>query len=136
MADISTRFKAFLEADAAIARKVARRVHSGQVPASSLRPFIWFRRRSTVNYLTLDSAAGEQPKEFTFDLEVVAESQLVAKETAELVRTRCNAYRGMFADTTAQGIFVLEQDDDYLPRNEGGDKGFFVESFGIQVFTV
>ncbi len=137
MADVNTRFKTFLQADSSIAAKVASRVHDSHVPRAAATPplksFIYFRRRQTTHSPTLDSAAGEVPQEFAFDVEVVeADSR---KPLGELVRARCNCFRGTFADSTCQAIFVNDHDDDYQPYNVGGDTGVFVTALDVTVHT-
>jgi hypothetical protein len=135
MNSIGTRFRAFLLGDSSIAAMVAGRIHEDHVPQSSLRPYIWFRKRLTTHYSTTDSAAGEAPDEFTFDVEVCDGDIRKTKDLAEYVRARCNCYRGAFSDITAKGTFIIEQDADYIPRNDGSDRGTFVESLGVQVFV-
>lgn len=137
MADINARFKTFLQADTDIAAKVASRVHDSHVPQAQTVPpiksFIYFHRRQTTHSPTLDSAAGEVPQEFAFDVEVVeADSR---KPLGELVRTRCNCYRGTFGDSTCQGVFVNDQDENYQSYNVGGDGGVFVTTLDVQVFV-
>lgn len=138
MSDVSSRFRDFLLADANIARLVGQRVHEDHVPqrvAAKDYPFIWYRKRSATGFETLDSANGEQARDFSFDVELVAKSQSTAKELSELVRTRCNCYRGTYGDSTCQGVFVQDQDDSYLPRNIGGDDGLFVPALDVRVIT-
>lgn len=133
MADVATRFKTFLQADSSIAAKVAKRIHHDQIPQSATYPFVWYRKRQTTHYPTLDSAAGEVAQEFAFDVEVVEKDN--ARPLAELVRTRCNCFRGTYGDSTTQGIFVQDASDEYVPFNVGGDSGLYVTALDVTVHT-
>ena len=133
MSDVTENFRAFLLADAAIEAVVPNRVHEDHVPQGALQPFIWFRKRSATNLgATLNSANGESPDDFYFDVECVG-NQEKSKTLTELVRARCNFYRGAFGDTTCKGAFVNDQDDDYFPKSIGGDSGLYVGALDVRV---
>lgn len=134
MADVATRFRAFLLGDASIARKVGPRVHQNTVPAQRAIPFVWFRRRTTGTTTTLDSSAGEAVANVTFDVEAVAINQTAADELAEAVRARCHCYRGAFDDGSVQAIFVEDQDEDYVPVTGAGDDGMNIATFLVQIW--
>lgn len=138
MTAVPVNFCAFLLADAAIARKVGQRVHKDKVPQKATpkkEPYIWFRKRSVAGVETLDSAAGQAPRFYDFDVECVAYDDREMDDLTELVRTRCNCYRGTFGDSTAQGCFVRDQDDNYEPYNVGGNNGAHVGVLDVQVIV-
>lgn len=137
MSDVSSRFRAFLIADANIARLVGGRVHEDHVPQRNkpLYPFIWYRKRQAQGTETLDSDNGEDASFHYFDVEVVSKNQSTAKELETLVRARCSCYRGTYGDSTVQGIFVNDQSADYEPQSNGGDDGLTVASLDVQVCT-
>jgi len=135
MADIETRLKVFLKADATLEAKVGDRIHFDLVPEDKKRPYIWARLSRTGNFETLDSSAGEVPGEYQFDLECVSPVKSEARTIAEAVRARCHCYHSTFADTTVRGIFVTDQDEDYEPLGIGEGTGLFVGALGVQVFA-
>jgi hypothetical protein len=138
--DISENFRTFLLADSAIRSKVAGRVHAIKTPQAKLvlppTPFIWFRKRSAQTDEQLAPDAGHAATDFAFDVECVAtNNEQTAVEVAELVRTRCSCYRGSFGDTTAKGVFVNDQDDDYEAQSTGGDDRLAVSALDVRVIT-
>lgn len=129
-------FRQFLLADANIAAKVGTRVwedHVAQVPGVETFPFIWLQKRQGLSVDVIDSAAGTEPFDFTFDVECVANDQRQAKILCELLNARCNFYRGAFGSATALGVFVRDQNGDYEPKSVGDDSGLFIESADVRV---
>jgi hypothetical protein len=137
MTDISANFRTFLLADSSITAKVSDRIFAIKVPQNKglpIGPFIWFRKRQALSHDTLDGPAGESPFDFYFDIECVAKNnEVLALQVAELVRTRCNNYRGSVGDSTALGIFVNDQDDDYEAQSTGGDDSFCYGALDVRV---
>jgi hypothetical protein len=138
VSDVSSRFRDFLLADENIARLVGGRVHEDHVPqrlGAKDYPFIWYRKRQAQGAETLDSSPGEDAKFHYFDVEVVAKGIHLAKQLETLVRARCSCYRGTYGDSTVQGIFVEDQDSDYIPRSAGSDEGLYVPALDVRVIT-
>lgn len=136
--DINQNFREFLKADSTIQKLVGSRIHEDKVPkldGLKTEPFIWFARRQTIRQETLDSQNGELPGEVIYDLECAAGNQFHGKQLAAALEARCSCYRGTFGDSTAKGMFVRDQDDDYIPKAGGGDTGVFVAAFDVQVFV-
>lgn len=135
MADLATRFRTFLIEDTSVKGKLGDRIYQDRVADQSpLRPYLWFSRRLTNYSNALDDANGAQPTSVNFDVESISANLTESQAIAELVRTRCHLYRGAFADTTVKGVFVREQDDDYVPRGTGSNDGLFATVFDVEVF--
>lgn len=125
-----------MKGDSTIEKKVGDRIHFDEVPQDKKRPYIWARLSRTGNFETLDSSAGEQPGEYQFDLECISTVKSEAREIAEAARARCHCYRGTIADdTTVRGMFVTDQDEDYVPIGVGEATGLFVGALDLQVFA-
>jgi hypothetical protein len=138
VSDTATRLKRFLQAVDGIKNTVASRIcldHVDGLPDDKLKPYIWFRRRVTQSALALDSPVGEEAHEYQFDLEVISKSNREAQAIAATVRTACHCYRGAFDDSTIQGMFVNDQDDDYQPMGIGEGTGLLVVAMDLQVFV-
>ena len=133
MADIATNLRTFLLGDASIAGLVGDRVHHNHVPQNKIRPFVFFRRRSTDHIACTDDAAGTAPDQYTFDVEAIAANPDQADELAGYVRTRCHCFRGAMGDATAKGVFVADVADDYQPLGTGGDAGLTVIPLDVEV---
>lgn len=127
----------FLADDATIAGIVGAapnsRIHYGHTPQGFNRPFLWYQRRGTEDDELLDDEAGAMPLRVFFDLECVS---LVVSEMdalAAAVRQRLANHRGSFGGMTVLGIFVRDQDDDYVPRNVSGDVGLHLAAFDVEI---
>lgn len=126
MADVATRLRTFLLADASIAAVVGPRVHQAFVPEDTPLPCIYFTRAGTRDERALGEV-GAAPFSHTFDVEALASTLADSQSLAGLVRTRINGYIGSFADTTVKGIFVEDQADDYEPTYGYHDASLSVE---------
>lgn len=135
MADVATRFRTFLIDDTSVKARLGNRIYQDRVADQSpVRPYLWYSRRLTNYSNCIDDANGAQPTSVNFDVESISTDLTESQAIAELVRTRCHLYRGTFADTTVKGVFVREQDDDYVPRGTGGNDGLFATVFDVEVF--
>lgn len=112
---------------------VAERVHLGTVPETSDPPYVWYARASTTREGTLDETPGTQPFTTTFDVEVYGYDPAVVGTAADLLQAS-NAYRGVFGTGhTAQGVFVDNQNDDYVPRGVMEDQGLHSAFFSLVI---
>lgn len=135
MADIATRFRAFLLADSSVKAKLGERIYQDRVSEQSpVRPYLWFSKRLTNYSNCIDDANGAAPTSVNFDVESISTDLTESQAIAELVRTRCHLYRGAFDDSTVKGVFVREQDDEYVPRGMGTNDGMFATVFDVEVF--
>ena len=134
MADVATRLRTYLLADANIAAKVGTRVHQDHVPEAPLSPYIYFGRTSAVAEMTLGET-GITPFRHNFAVECWADRLSEAQALADLVWTRCNgtATGATFGDSTVKGIFVESQDDDYEPEGVPSDRGLHVAALALEV---
>lgn len=136
MADVATRFRAFLLADTSFKTKLGDRIYQDRVgDQSPSRPYLWFSKRLTNYSNCIDDANGAAPTSVSFDVESIAPVLSESQDIAELVRARCHMYRGAFDDTTVKGVFVREQDDEYVPRGMGSNEGLFATVFDVEVFV-
>jgi predicted membrane-bound spermidine synthase len=133
MTYIGKNFRTFLRSNTALNAKVQDRIYDEHVPQTKTKPYIWFRKRQGLSLDMLSPDIGTEAKDFSFDVEIVADSQPQTKVIFELFSTCCNFYRGALGDLTAQGIFVQDQDGDYEPQSIGGDTGVFVEAADVRV---
>lgn len=138
MSDVAQNVIALLKAESTVNKWAGTRFHEDHVPqlrGIKTEPFVWLALRQTTGAETLDSSAGEAPPEYIFDVECVAGRQYDGKQLASAVRTKLNCYRGAMSDLTAKGIFVRDQDNDYIPKATGGDSGLFVAAYDVQVWV-
>lgn len=133
MADVATRLRTHLVTDSAIAALVGENVHQGNVPQSIDGDYIWFGR-SGVESLRVLAAGAIDPLAVRFDVEAISHDLDRCQQIASAIRTRCDAYRGTFADTTVQGIFVEDHSDDYIPRGVFSDDGPHVAAMNVEIF--
>ena len=133
MADVATRLRTFLLTDTAIANQVGERIHQGQVPESSDGDYIWYSR-AAIEPLRVLASGVLDPLSVRFDVECISDDLDQSQVLAAAVRAKCDAYRGTFADTTVQGIFVDDHNDDYTPRGVFSDEGAHVAALQLEIF--
>jgi hypothetical protein len=137
MADIATRLRTFLLGSDAITSIVGQRVHQSHVPHldpdKPVPAYIWFGRTTTRDERQLAGAAGEAEFSTMFSLECFSEDLDEAQRLGAAVKSRLNNYQGAFGDSTVQGIFVEDQNDDYIPRSIPADVGAELTAFSVEV---
>jgi hypothetical protein len=139
MSDVAQNLIALLKADTTVT-KWSSRFHEDHVPqhvykGKDTEAFVWLGVRQTTDHGTLDDSTGALPDELVFDIECVAGKAYDAKQLAIAVRAKLNNYRGTMSDQTTKGIFVRDQDNDYIPKATGGDNGLFVAAYDVQVWV-
>lgn len=139
MADIAEDLIAFLTADSTIAALVTDAnsvvgICHNIVPQEMAFPLVWLRRASRETERTLDAAVGEQPDSVRFDLECYGDDLEEAMDLADAVTARLDNYRGTFGTRTAQGMFVEDASDDYVPRGIMGDESIHFAALSVQIF--
>lgn len=140
MSDVAQNLIALLKSDTTVQKWAGGRFREDHVPqhffkGPATEPFVWLGLRQTTDHGTLGDANGASPDELVFDLECVAGKQYDGKALAAAVRAKLNNYRGTMLDQTAKGIFVRDQDNDYIPKATGGDNGLFVSAYDVQVWV-
>lgn len=133
MADYAENLRTFVLADVAIAAVVGTRMHQNSVPEDAALPFIWYRQAGVVYEGCTDSAAGDEPDQYDYDVECVSDDVDEAADLAALVRPRLAFHRGTLGAGSTQGILVEDHEDDYFKRNEDADAGIHVASFRVSV---
>ena len=133
MADVATRLRTFLLTDATISQMVGEQVHQGFVPENTAGDYIWFSRAAVEPLRVLASGAID-PLSVRFDVEAISEDIDRSQSLAAAIRSKCDAYRGTFGDSTTQGIFVEDHNDDYTPRGVFSDDVLHVAALSVEVF--
>ena len=133
MATVSEDLKTFTIADSTVGALVADRMHELHVPQTSLKPYIYYSRIGTEDERAMDSAAGDAPFRHQYIVECWGTTPSMADSIADAVRDRLNNYRGTLGSRTVQGVFVQSQSDDYDPRSDGSDRGFFLNALTVEV---
>lgn len=139
MADIAEDLIAFLTADTTIATLVTDAnsvvgICHNIVPQGTEFPFIWLRRASRDTERTLDAAVGDEPDSVRFDVECYGDDLDEAMSLAAAVTARLDNYRGTYGTRTAQGMFVDDASDDYVPRGIMGDESVHFAALSVQIF--
>ena len=111
---------------------VSARIHFNVVPQKSDSPTIWFSRGGHEQPLTLDGVGGV--KQERFDLECASTDPEQAIDLADKVTTLLHGKRGSFNNSTAQGVFVEDQDGNYLPKSNAADEGIHVEALNVMIW--
>lgn len=140
MSDVAQNLIALLKSDTTVQKYAAGRFREDHVPqhvfqGRQTEPFVWLGMRQATRHETLDSSVGETAPETIFDIECVAGDQFAGKALATAVSAKLSCYRGTMSDLTAKGIFVRDQDNDYIPKATGGDNGLFVAAYDVQVWV-
>ena len=131
MSNIAEDFKAFVTGSTAVNGVVSGRCHYNEVPQVSMRPHIWYQRQSHEYVGALDGDSGV--REVRFDVECNSTSVSEAYDLADKVKDRLNFHSGSFGNATAQGVFVEDHDDDYIPKNNDADEGVHVAAMSVAI---
>lgn len=129
---IEEDLRIYLLAATTIQTQVGDRVHYNHVPQQSDLPYVWFRRSALNEDVEFDGPGGL--KRTSFDLECYGENEDEAQDLGTDVRARLHGAKGTVGDSTSLGIFVSDQDDDYIPRGDASDEGLNQISFSIEVW--
>lgn len=121
MTTTEENMRAFLLADSNIAAD-AKAVSYNIVPQNKDTPYIFFQQSGSDDDIALGDSAGA-PTRTRFAIEVWDSTPLGAIQFKKLVQNRLHKARGTFGDTTVQGIFSADMDDQYVGLGNGGDEG-------------
>ena len=129
---VAPQLRTFILGATAVSDLVGTRCHYTHIPGASAKPHIWFRVSSDTEERTLDGVGGLH--EASGDIECVADSPATAQSVAAAVKTRMDGYQGAVGTCRAQGMFVRDKDDDYIPYTNQSDEGAHVIAFGLQLW--
>ena len=103
-------------------------VQQDTISEDKATPYCWFQRRQTLQDVFLDGTQSNLLEAF-FDVEICGTSTVNSQALA--LRAALNGYRvaGVIA-----GIFIDDQADDYVFKNQDADEGFHVAAISIRVF--
>lgn len=133
MASVTEDLIAFLLSDADVTHLVGQRVHANHVPEKSSYPHIWLARSGKEKDRDLDGQGGIT--RHLFDLECISPDLGDAQDVADAVDDRLAGHRGTFGTRRVQGVFLDDQDDDYIPRGTGGDDGLMVVAQQVTIWS-
>lgn len=124
--------KTYITASTSISNVIGTRCHYNQVPQSSAYPHVWIQRQSIDEELDMSGTGGLANT--TFILECSSTGLSEAYSLADKVRARLHGVSGTIGNTTARGVFVADQDEDYIPRNNDADEGIHVAALSVTVW--
>lgn len=111
MAFIEEDLRTFLVADPAITALVVGRIYPLKLPQDPTLPAIAYMRVSGFRGRVQDGPAGYARP--TFQIDCWADSYLEAKNVADAVRQRLQAYKGTMGTTEVQSVRFLGDRDDF-----------------------
>lgn len=132
MATFPEDLRTYITGSTAVTDLVSTRVHYNHIPEASARPHVWFRVSSDNEELTMDGAGGLH--EAQCDIECVAITESTCQSVADAVKSRLHGYKGALGGSTAQGLFLSDKDDDYMPFSVGSDEGAHVIAYSLRAF--
>lgn len=138
MADAAENLRTFLLADATLLASLGDQCGQIRTLQADSYPYCVFFRTGTDGDTerTLDQAVGTLPFRKFFDIEVVSNDLDEAADIAERIKAIADGYGGAFGDTTIQGIFIEDHDDDYQSRAVADDEAVFVQALQTQLVGV
>ncbi len=132
MTTIGEDFITFITASTSITDVISDRIFQNKIDQSSTEDRIWFMRASEDEPLTLDAIGGL--KTTAFDVECISDDIDVSITLAEKVKERTHGFNGAIGNQTAQGIFVTDKDDGYIPRGNESDDGSHVSALTVSIW--
>lgn len=132
MTTIGQDLRTFITASTSINDVISGRMHQNKIDQSSTQDRIWYMRTNEDEALTLDGTGGL--KNTDFDVECISDDAGTAITLAEKVKERTHGYNGTVGNQSAQGIFVTDKDDDYIPRTNESDDGNHVAALTVSIW--
>lgn len=131
---LSADLRAFILDDVDCLPLLRDRVHQDTIPQEhATYPRVWYQRRGRESTHCLDDTGG--PYKHTYDLEVIAETPESRDAVADALWGRLDGYAGDLGSHRAQGVFVEDQDEDYVPKAIAADAGLFVAAMSVVIWT-
>lgn len=127
---LASNMRTFILASTGVSGLVGTRCHYAYIPGVSAKPHVWFRITSDTEERTMDGVGGLH--EASGDIECVDDDPAGAQALADVVKTRLDGYHGAVSGVTAQGMFLSDKDDDYIPFSNQSDDGAHVIAFGVR----
>lgn len=134
MADVATRLRNFLLAQATVAAPTGGRICETHVAQHLPDPYIRFRQTTSENADVLNGSAGDSPLFEAIEIECVAKKEEQTRTLTAAVRTVLHLYRGTFDDTSAKGCFVDTANVDRERLADGSDTGYFIGTLETRIF--
>lgn len=107
-------------------------VHYNHVPQRSVLSYIWFRTASDNVPLCLKGETGIHHA--MYDVEVVGATESAAQTVADHVHAKLHGFKGTVANSSAQGMFLMDKDDTYVPKGINSDDGRHVIAYDLEVW--
>lgn len=124
------------ENDATVASYISGRIYEQQAPQSCARPYIIYGRVSQEHDRHLGGPSGMSKAEIQFDICDTNNEQ--AETIAERVRVLLDDYAGTVTigdeSVVIERVHIEDDDDDYIPADDGTDGGVFVRSLVFSVW--
>ena len=133
MATIAEDLRTFLLVDQDITALVDGRVHQAKMPEQSRYPAVWFARAGRNEPLDLDGTGGLT--QHRFDLECLSTDLAQAEDLADATWSYLHGHRGTFGTRSVQGVFLSDQDEDYIPRGAAGDDGIHAVAIAAVIWS-
>lgn len=127
--------RTFVLTESDITDVIGTRMYENTVPGSTTTlPFVWYRmaRREFAGVLGQQES---KPWQEFYDVECVSDDLDQAHDLAELVRLKLDAHYGTMGSGTYAWVHVLDQYEDYVPRNIEADEHLQIVSLQIEVFN-
>ena len=123
MAALEENLRTWLLADSTIAGYVGSRVFVNTLDNDD-GDFIFVRQSGSDYEDCLGDTAGSEPFRRTYDLEVWSDDLDVSRTLGQRVQVYAHLYTGTFGATTVKRVFAADQDEDYVPKNDGSKNSF------------
>lgn len=119
-----------------IAAKVINRVHLGIIPKNQANKFprIFLERSGKDKIANLDGTGKQDYVEDIFALEIISNHSSDVSTITGLLWSDVDLHYGFISATkTVKGLFVTNQDDDYIPKGIGSDIGIDISAFQLRI---
>jgi len=123
--------KTYVTASTSINADISGRMHYNRRPQRAVGAFIWYQRQDFSEPLTLDGGGGLGMTRY--DVECGSTNLDTAYDLADKVRARLHGTSGTVGATTALGIFVEDQDEDYFLKSIDSDEAINIAALSIIV---
>lgn len=118
-----------------IAAKIGQRAHSGKIPKNQANRFprLFIERVGKNQQADLDGTKGSYVEDL-FDLEIISNTSSDILVLTDCLWDDIDCYFGLISTSyRVKGMFLEDQDDDYIPKGIGGDFGLDVAAFSLKV---
>lgn len=130
---LSEDFRTYLKTQTTITSVVGSRIVQAPAHLKAVLPFIVYRRGGAVTEPVLNGGGGLT--ESRLDVECVAATQDQAEDLSDALHTLLQAtYATTWGSSSAVGVFVEDQSDDYAFIADGADRPLYSVASLIRVF--